>query len=145
MGPINPIRVSCPLCCTKVNMLHLDSFFSMMFCLYIVVILTELLYFVDMNLFISRLTMIVIDEKYLRVHVCIVAAIKYFEFNWIELKIGQNICSPQCQWGSIREYRSTQSQVSYGRCRYFHSKTIQGKIVCISEVYDICVLAFARG
>ena len=27
--------------------------------------------------------MIVIDEKYLRVHVCIGAAIKYFELNWI--------------------------------------------------------------
>ena len=57
----------------------LTAFFSMMFCLYIVVILTELLYFFDMKLFISRLTMIVIDEKYLRVHVCIGAAIKYFE------------------------------------------------------------------
>ena len=53
----------------------------MMFCLYIVVILTELLYFFDMKLFISRLTMIVIDEKYLREHVCIGAAIKYFELN----------------------------------------------------------------
>ena len=31
--------------------------------------------------------MIVIDEKYLRVHVCIGAAIKYFELNWIELSL----------------------------------------------------------
>ena len=53
-----------------------------MFCLYIVVISTELLYFVDMNLFISRLTKIVIDEKYLQVHVCIGAVINYFEFEF---------------------------------------------------------------